>query len=241
MIKNKETFLKQVALMPELRGNRISLVFALRPSIDISNKTKFVDNLSTYFIMQKEEDREKINLNSDKKVSDIEKWLGKDLRIKKIKLNSVRGFPKTSKPFGIDFTNTLGKPQSMIILGSNGSGKSSIYNSIEYTFCKKISEAQLRNSRTLNDEDNEFKEYLSHFNNGFSNSICDVETIDENLTLQGLNIPIEVRSKINPNTHFISDFDIYHNGQLSFLSGEEGTFHNLIAESLGLSELLLFE
>ena len=59
MIKNKETFLKQVALMPELRGNKISLVFALQPSIDISNKTKFVDNLSTYFIMQKEEDREK--------------------------------------------------------------------------------------------------------------------------------------------------------------------------------------
>jgi len=240
MIKNKETFLKQVALMPELRGNKLSLVFALRPSIDITNKTKFVDNLSTYFIMQKEEDREKINLDSEKE-SNVEKWLGKDLRIKKLKLNSVRGFPKSSIPFGIDFTNSLGKPQSMIILGSNGSGKSSIYNSIEYTFCKKIGEAQLRNSRTLNDEDNEFKEYLSHFNNGFSNSLCDIETIDKNLTLQGLNIPLEVRNKINPNTHFISDFDIYHNGQLNFLKGDQGSFHNLIAESLGLSELLKFE
>lgn len=240
MIKNKETFLKKVALMPELKGNRLSLVFALRPSIDISNKTKFVENVSTYFIMQKEEDREKINLDSEKE-TDVEKWLGKDLRIKKVKLNSVRGFPKSSIPFGIDFTNTQGRPQSMIILGSNGSGKSSIYNSIEYAFCKKIGEAQLRNSRTLNDEDNEYKEYLSHFNNGFTNSLCDIETIDENLTLQGLNIPIEVRNKINPNTHFISDFDIYHNGQLNFLRGDEGSFHNLIAESLGLSELLQFE
>lgn len=240
MIKNKETFLKKVALMPELKGNKLSLVFALRPSIDISHKTKFVENVSTYFIMQKEEDREKINLDSEKE-NDTEKWLGKDLRIKKVKLNSVRGFPKSSIPFGIDFTNTQDKPQSMIIFGSNGSGKSSIYNSIEYTFCKKIGEAQLRNSRTLNDEDNEFKEYLSHFNNGFSNSLCDIETIDENLTLQGLNIPIEVRNKINPNTHFISDFDIYHNGQLNFLRGDEGSFHNLIAESLGLSELLQFE
>lgn len=240
MIKNKETFLKKVALMPELKGNRLSLVFALRPSIDISNKTKFVENVSTYFIMQKEEDREKINLDSEKE-TDIEKWLGKDLRIKKVKLNSVRGFPKSSIPFGIDFTNTQGRPQSMIILGSNGSGKSSIYNSIEYAFCKKIGEAQLRNSRTLNDEDNEYKEYLSHFNNGFTNSLCDIETIDENLTLHGLNIPIAVRNKINPNTHFISDFDIYHNGQLNFLSGDEGSFHNLIAESLGLSELLQFE
>src|SRR5690606_12457300 len=142
--------------MPELKGNRLSLVFALRPSIDISNKTKFVENVSTYFNMQKEEDREKINLDSEKE-TDTEKWLGKDLRIKTVKLNSVRGFPKSSIPFGIDFTNTQGKPQSMIILGSNGSGKSSIYNSIEYTFCKKIGEAQLRNSRILNDEDNEFK------------------------------------------------------------------------------------
>lgn len=174
MIKNKETFLKQVALMPELKGNKISLVFALRPSIDISNKTKFVDNLSTYFIMQKEEDREKINLESDEKRSEIEKWLGKDLRIKKLKLKSVRGFPNSSLPFGIDFTNNLGKPQSMIILGSNGSGKSSIYNSIEYTFCKRIGEAQLRTYRNLDDEDNEFKEYLSHFSNGFSNSLCDI-------------------------------------------------------------------
>ena len=241
MIKNKEAFLKQVALMSELKGNRLSLVFALRPSIDISNRTKFVDNLSSYFIMQKEEDREKINLNSDKKESDVEKWLGKDLRIKKIKLKSVRGFPNSSLPFGIDFTNNGGKPQSLIMLGSNGSGKSSIYNSIEYTFCKKIGEAQLRTYRTLGDEDDEFKEYLSHFSNGFSNSLCDIETVDENLTLQGLNIPQEVRNKINPNTHFISDFDIYHNGQLNFLKGDEGSFHNLIAESLGLSELLEFE
>jgi len=240
MIKNKETFLKQVALMPELKGNKLSLVFAIHPSIDISNKTKFVDNLSTYFLMQKEEDRANVNLGSEKE-SNIEKWIGKDLRIKKLKINSVRGFPKSNIPFGIDFTNSKEKPQSMIILGSNGSGKSSIYNSIEYTFCKKIGEAQLRNSRTLNDEDNEFKDYLSHFSNGFSNSLCEIVTVDEDLTLQGLNIPQEVRNRINPNTHFISDYDIYQNGQLNFLKGDEGSFHNLIAESLGLSELLQFE
>lgn len=240
MIKNKETFLKKVALMPELKGNKLSLVFALSPSIDISNKTKFVDNVSAFFINQNEDAREKLDLVSEK-VTDAEKWQGKDLRIKRLKLNSVRGFPKSSIPFGIDFTNTQGKPQSMIILGSNGSGKSSIYNSIEYTFCRKIGEAQLRNSRTLNDEDNEFKEFLSHFDNGFSNSLCEIETIDENFSLQDLNIPGEVRNKINPNSHFISDFDIYHYGQLNFLKGDQGSFHNLIAESLGLRELLQFE
>lgn len=241
MIKNKETFLKEVALMPELIGNKISLIFALHHSIDISDKKKFVDNISTYFIEQKEQDRQKINLNDDKKGSDIEEWIGKDLRIKKLKLKNVRGFPNSNLPFGIDFTNNLGVPQSMIILGSNGSGKSSIYNSIEYTFCKKIGEAQLRTYRNLDDEDNEFKDYLSHFNNGFSNSICDITTVDENFTLQGINIPKEVRNKINPNTHFISEYDIYSNGKLNFLNGDQASFHNLIAKSLGLSELLDFE
>lgn len=241
MIRNKETFLKQVALMPELKGNKLSLIFALHPSIDISNKTKFVENISTYFIMQNEKDREQINLDSEINESDVEKWLGKDLRIKNLKLKSVRGFPNSTIPYGIDFTNNSDEPQSMIILGSNGTGKSSIYNSIEYTFCKKIGEAQLRTYRNLEDEDNEFKEYLSHFNNGFSNSMCEISTVHENLTLQGLNIPQEVRNKINPNTHFISDFDIYHNGRLNFLKGDEGSFHNLIAESLGLDDLLKFE
>ncbi|MBK8082227.1 MAG: hypothetical protein IPK25_19310 [Saprospiraceae bacterium] len=166
--------------------------------------------------MQKEEDREKINLESDEKGSDTEKWLGKDLKKKKLKLKSVRGFPNSSLPFGMDFTNSLGKPQSMIILGSNGSGKSSIYNSIEYTFCKNRRSPAKNLIAIWMTKTMSLKEYLSHFSNGFSNSLCDITTVDENLTLQGLNIPQEVRNKINPNTHFISDYDIYRNGRLNF-------------------------
>ncbi len=241
MIKDKETFLKQVALMPELKGNKLSLVFALHPSIDISKKEKFVDNISNFFVKIKEEERAEIVLESDRKSNDIENWIGKDLRINKIKLKSVRGFPDSTVPFGINFKNENGKPESMIILGSNGSGKSSIYNSIEYNYCKKIGEAQLRTSANLEDEDAEFKSYLSHFDKGFGNSMCEIETVDEIFKLQTTNIPKEVRKKINPNTHFISDYDIYYNGKLSYLKGNSGSFHNLIAESLGLSELLQFE
>lgn len=158
MIKDKETFLRQVALMLELKGNKLSLVFALHPSVDISKKEKFVENLSSYFILQKEDARDKIVLDSSKKANDVESWLGKDLRINKIKLKSVRGFPNSTIPFGINFLNEKGKPQSMIILGSNGSGKSSIYNSIEYNYCKKIGEAQLRTTADLEDEDEKFKD-----------------------------------------------------------------------------------
>jgi energy-coupling factor transporter ATP-binding protein EcfA2 len=240
MIKNKETFLKQVALMPELKENKLSLVFAMNPRIDISNKVKFVDNVTAYFLQQKEEDRAKIIIEESKEDA-LDSWLGKDLRINKVKIKSVRGFPDSSIPFGIDFSDKSGKPQSMIILGSNGSGKSSIYNSIEYAYCKKIGEAQLRTYRDLNEEDDVFKDYLSHFDNSFQDSFCEIDTVTEKLTLQGVNVPQEVRKKINPNTHFISDYDIYSNGRLNFLAGNENSFHNLIAESLGLSELLFFE
>lgn len=241
MIRDKKTFLKQVALMPELKQNKLSLVFAFHPTIDISNKAKFVDNISVYFVMQKEEEREKIILDNGEKAGDVENWLGKDLRINKIKLNSVRGFPNSPIPFGINFLNDDGKPGSMVLLGSNGSGKSSIYDALEYTYCKKVGEAQLRTSVMLKDEDPEFKTYLGHFDNGFSTSMCEIETVDEKFTLQSTNIPKEARDKINPTTHFISDYDIYHNGQLNFLKGDGSSFHNLIAESLGLSELLEFE
>lgn len=241
MVKDKETFLKQVALMPELEKNKLSLVFALHPNIDISKKEKFVDNVGSYFLLQKEEDRAKIVLNSNTGANGVESWLGKDLRIKQIKLKSVRGFPDSDKPFGINFLNEEGEPQSMVILGSNGSGKSSIYNSIEYNYCKRIGEAQLRRIGQLDDEAPEFKDYLGNFSNGFSKSMCEVETVSEEFTLQSVNIPAEVRRKVNPNTHFISDYDIYYNGQLNYLKGGKDTFHNLIAESLGLSELLLFE
>lgn len=105
----------------------------------------------------------------------------------------------------------------MIILGLNGSGKSSIYNSIEYNYCKKIGEAQLRTFSELKDEAPEFKDYLSHFSAGFSNSMCDIETVDEKFTLQSINIPKDVRDKINPITHFISDYDIYYNGKTGLL------------------------
>lgn len=103
MIKDKESFLNQVALMPDLKGNKLSLVFALHPTIDISKKEKFVDNVSSYFILQKENARENLNLSGSKKTNDIDNWLGKDLRIKQLKLKSVRGYPNSNIPFGINF------------------------------------------------------------------------------------------------------------------------------------------
>lgn len=57
-----------------------------------------------------------------------------DYRIKSIKFSDFRSFPKLdNKAFGLSFT-TDSKPSSCIFLGSNGTGKSSIFTALEYAY-----------------------------------------------------------------------------------------------------------
>jgi hypothetical protein len=240
MIKNKESFLREVALNNDLKDNLLSLVFAFNPDLDISKREKFVDTVFPFYRKYKNEDRNG-SVNDTIELSELTKWMGKDLRIKKIKLRNVRGFPNSTIPYGIEFVNDNKEPQSMVILGGNGYGKSSVFGSLEYTFCKKVGEAQLRTDKLLKNDSEEYRNFLEHFNNGFTNANCVVETVSESFTLQGLNIPEAVRIKMNPQTHFISDCDIYDFCKLNYISGDSNSFHNILARSLGLKELLDFE
>ena len=90
MIKNKESFLRKIASMPELRENKLSLIFALYPNIDISKRDRFVENLSPYFTSVKLEERENIETVDDLSGSTIDNWIGKDLRIKKFRIKSEK-------------------------------------------------------------------------------------------------------------------------------------------------------
>ncbi|TAL69828.1 MAG: hypothetical protein EPN82_04185 [Bacteroidetes bacterium] len=236
MIKSKEIFFKELANLSDLNNNFISLVFAKNPDIDISSKEKFFDNVKTLYQNQKNIERDIFKIESEEKIKDFNKFLGKDFRIKNIKLSSIRGFPKSVIPYGINFCNDIEEPQSMILLGANAVGKSSIYEAIEYTYTKTIGEANLR--KIINN-----KEYLSHFNNDFSDCYCEIVTNnkDEIFNLKKDNLPEDIVKRINPDNHFISDFDIYYNGQLDYDSNIDKSFHYLIAKSLGLTELLEFE
>lgn len=141
---SKDIFLKQLVQFPELSKNTIAYVFANNPDIDISSREKFFDNIISYFNRFKEYKPDISQSSVDDSADILKSWEGKDLRIKDVMLKSVRGFPNTDKPFGIDFTNNNNEPQSLIILGGNASGKSSIYDAIEYSFCNSIGEALLQ-------------------------------------------------------------------------------------------------
>jgi hypothetical protein len=240
---SKDIFLRQLVQLPELMDNTIAYVFADNPDIDISSREKFFDNIVSYFKRFKENKPDISQYKLEDTTDLLKSWEGKDLRIKNITLKSVRGFPNADKPFGIDFTNANDKPQSLIILGGNASGKSSIYDAIEYSYCNSIGEALLRAYKEGSNENIRFMSFLEHNNNGEANIFCNIKTVSYDLDIQkhDTNIPKSVRDRINPDTHFISDYDIYTKGQLDYEKNTQHSFHNIIAKSLGLTDLLEFE
>ncbi len=243
MIKDKETFLDALANFPQLSGNAIAFIFASHPDINISSREKYFDNIVNYYREFKKNPNSQIIKISEAEgiQSDIASWINRDLRIKSVRLKSVKSFPDSEIPYGINFTNTSGSPQSMIILGGNGSGKSSVYNAMEFSYCQSIGEALLRAYKPDFDSDLMFKDFLRHFDNSPNSVYCKIETVSSSFDIQEDNIPSSIRNKINPDTHFISDYDIYTKGQLDYQKNSERSFHNTIAESLGLTELLEFE
>lgn len=214
MIKSKEEFLKELVTYPELKDNVMAFVFAANPNLNISDKTSFFDNVINYFERYKNQ-KPDIESIQEQGEGEIEKWKGIDLRIKSIRLKSVRGFPESELPFGVDLVNEKDEPLSMVILGGNATGKSSLYDAVEFVYCDAVGEAQLRRFEEENRD--RYRLFLEHFENGIENTFCVLETVDKKFDLQeSPNIPESVKSRVNPNTHFISDYDVYENGQLNY-------------------------
>lgn len=81
---------------------------------------------------------EKIN-----EVFDETQVKAKDYRLKALILNGFRKYPYGNQ-YGISM-NKGEKPCSLILLGGNGVGKSSLYNAMEYVLTKDITESKVRN------------------------------------------------------------------------------------------------
>ena len=235
MIKSYENILKEIANNSEMKGNIISFVLAEHPFIDLSKRDRVFDIIQPLYNSFKEKKRQLYVINKEETES-IERFKG-DYRINNIKISNVRGFPHSEKPFGIDLTEG-GEPVSMVILGTNGVGKSSIYNAVEFSFCRRVGEAELRSNNTFKDNSEDFEKYLQRFNNDFNDAKCIIQTKKTDLNIQEEYFTPVIRKQLNPDTHFISDFDIYKNGQLNFEGDDEYSFHHLVAESIGLTEIL---
>ena len=238
-ISSKEKIFYELAHQEELQQNIIAKIFAYNPDIDISDRTEFVENVKSYYQRFKDEEPEIEEPRESDVEADLSEWRGKDLRIKDLEFHSVKGFPPSTPPFKAKLSSN-GQPESTVILGANASGKSSLFEIMEYAYCSKIGEVELRGFEEGNDD--RYKIYLENFSKGTENIYARLNTVDKTFSIQNENnIPKEIRNKINPDTHFISDFDLYDKGQLDYRSSDNNSFHNEIAKNLGLSDLLEFD
>ena len=165
----------------------------------------------------------------------------KDFRLKAVRLSNVRGIPKqkNSTKYGFDLFED-GQIQNAVFLGQNGIGKSSLFNAIEFIYAHEVAEKKLRvkNPDSLSEDD--FLEYLEHFNEAPE---CEIETPSGKFSLRNRVFKTDEELKtIYPDTHFISDYDIYNKGHLNYLgkNDDSESFHLLIASSLGLQDYLDF-
>jgi len=234
MIESKKDFFKRIALKQELKNNRLSIVLANHPESDIANREEFFDRLFPLWQRYNEDDRSKITLETKEEESnDLSAWKKKDLRIKKILLSNIRGIEQSEIPYGIDFCDEKGKPQSIVILGANGVGKSTVFDAIEMTYCNEVSEAEYRG---YNKE--RLKHYLERFDRPFHNVICKVETQYGILDILQKEEDI-IPKELMPSTHFISQGSTYKVLRLEFTDINRGQskFKNILAANLGLAEL----
>jgi len=165
----------------------------------------------------------------------------KDFRLKSIRIANVRGIPesKNSLKYGFDLVYE-GQIQNAVFLGPNGTGKSSLFNAVEFIYSHEVAENKLRVVNPENLGEKDYLKFLEHFN---ESPECEIETPSGKFSLRNRVFKTEEELKtIYPDTHFISDYDIYKKGQLNYLGKDDDleSFHHLIANSLGLQDYLDF-
>jgi hypothetical protein len=186
----------------------------------------------------------KSEIHNDSEMINIEQYEGKDYRIKEIEISNLRGIPQLSEdnpiPYGITLLDEKGEINNAIILANNGVGKSSVFSGLEMIYAQEIGEKKLRtlNANILKNED--YINYLQNINN-LDKPNCKISTVEGDFSIDNRVLKDkETLDLLNPQSHFISEYDVIRNGQISYYGNKENTIHNIVAESLGLSEYLNF-
>ena len=236
MQRDFKKFLSDVVKI-ELNDNLLAnIVVRYFDNIKFDNPKSFFDSVFGYYRQHEKEGFPELISKDEVHVDEI----SGDYRLRTVRIANVRGIGESENniPFGINLINDNGDVQSAIILGANGSGKSSLYGAVEYIYANQIGEALLRsNKEAIN-----FQEYLTRFKSSWDSTFCEINTMSGKFNLKERIFSDEnIIKLVNPNNHFISDYDIYENGKLSYLGDSygENSFHNQVAISLGLQEFLI--
>lgn len=140
-----------------------------------------------------------INLNilqQGEEVAKISIGTTRDLRVRCVKFYNFRTFPKIEdRPYGIDFMGQNQQPCSLFLLGSNGTGKSSVFTALESFYTGKSSLARERAVKE--------SRYLSYAFREDSDFI-----LDEHLVVETANNVDHTYGSIATPASFCSSFDI---------------------------------
>lgn len=163
-----------------------------------------------------------------------------DFRIRSLELYNFRTFPGTTKPYGIAFTKDGCEPCSLFLVGRNGTGKSTIFDALEWIYAGKATNAEQRGIETRE----ETEAYLTY---GFgklegitSNEVkLKVRLKDNRILGDNWIKPFETRPLCVP-ALCCSDLDIERIAKYD--DGEETTnYHHFISSQLGYEELTLLQ
>ena len=233
-------------------SNLLSKIIAFYyPSLDVGSREQLFESLLNRLELNSDNkefdfDRLKKEIVEDTNVLKLDDYKEKDYRIKQIEISNLRGIPNgdddSSIPYGINLLDVNNKVQNAIILANNGVGKSSVFAGLEMIFAEEIGEKKIR---TLNPDSlgtSEYEEYLQRINSQ-SKPYCSIKTISGDFNLNDRIFKNkDVLKLLNPQSQFISEYDIIRNGQNYYSSkaNEENSIHYIVAESLGLSEYINF-
>ncbi len=229
-----ESFMKQ----PKFSDSKLLKILLYNSeALNMSDREKFFDALLLFyqnFISESTSENAYIN-EIKENIQAVKSW-GEDFRIKSIRVSNFRGVPQqfNEVPYGIDFC-TADKPQSIIILGSNGTGKSSIYSGIEFIYTDKISEKILRT-----DKDASMQDFMEYYKRDIEKSLFEICSVDQILTLEKPLMKVNAVNGDYAENYFISENDLITIGKLNFQDDKNGpnSFTAFVARSVGFSKMV---
>ncbi|MDD4310241.1 MAG: hypothetical protein PHO32_07660 [Candidatus Cloacimonetes bacterium] len=208
--------------------------------LNIGELKSFFEKLDTYYqdnsVLAGEMNQDTIDqCEYDTIVQDL------DYRIKRVELSGFRGIRNNAPPYGLDFCYAS-EPSNAVIFGNNGTGKSSIYQAIEFLFTEKIGEADLREYKL---QDKQRYDLYSNNDNTENNSdkMCRVEAVDATKTYSnGAYTDEGLQRIVKYDLCFFSENDIYNLGKTIWDGKGKGkgkekdinTIQNTFAKKLGL-------
>ena len=155
-----------------------------------------------------------------------------DFRIKRLLVDNFRKFPKSDKPFCVNFCRENGgdeSPGNLILVGNNGAGKSSLYAALEFIFSGSVSEARLR--------EYDVERFITHNNNAPQLHTISIETVNNSFSSYKLfsdynHIPVDAC--------FCSEYDIIQIGKSDYGNPEDNKWDDFFLENLGWGNALVF-